>query len=111
MQSLSCPTKHCPPSGKGDVGAIIRHGFYTTRWGKRRRYQCQTCGKTFCSTTGTPYYRLQHRRSTFDEVTSLSVAGVNSDRPPELLRAGLTLANNFTSKKKKCMGGSPGLDQ
>ena len=77
MQSLSCPNRHCPPSGKGDVGAIIRHGFYTTRWGKRRRYQCRTCGKTFCSTTRTPYYRLQHRRATFDEVASLSVEGVN----------------------------------
>ena len=77
MKSLSCPNRHCPPSGKGDAGAIIRHGFYTTRWGKRRRYQCQTCGKTFCSTTGTPYHRLQHRRATFDEVASLSVEGLN----------------------------------
>ena len=47
------------------------------RWGKRRRYQCQTCGKTFCSTNGTPYYRLQHRRATFDEVATLSVEGLN----------------------------------
>ena len=77
MKNLSCPNKRCPPSGKGDVGAIVRHGFYTTRWGKRRRYQCQTCGKTFCSTNGTPYYRLQHRRATFDEVATLSVEGVN----------------------------------
>src|SRR5215831_11605386 len=77
MKSLICPNKHRPPSRKGAVGAIIRHGFYTTRWGKRRRYQCQACGKTFSSTTGTPYYRLQHRRATFDEVASLSVEGVN----------------------------------
>ena len=61
MKSLSCPNRHFPPSRKGDAGAIIRHGFYMTRWGKRRRYQCQLCGKTFCSTTGTPYHRLQHR--------------------------------------------------
>src|SRR5499426_2023907 len=77
MKSLSCPNSDCPPSGKGGVGAIVRHGFYTTRWGKRRRYQCQTCGKTFCSTSGTPYYRLQHRRATFDEVAALSVEGLN----------------------------------
>jgi transposase-like protein len=77
MKSLSCPNKHCPPSGKNDVGAIIRHGFYTTRCGKRRRYQCQSCGKTFCSTSGTPYHRLQHRRTTFDEVVALSVEGLN----------------------------------
>ena len=77
MKSLSCSNKHCPPARKGDAGAIIRHGFYMTRWGKRRRYQCQMCGKTFCSTTGTPYHRLQHRRTTFDEVAALSVEGLN----------------------------------
>ena len=62
---------------KRDFRAIIRHGFYKTRWGKRRRYQCQACGKTFCSTNGTPYYRLQHRRATFDEVAALGVEGLN----------------------------------
>jgi hypothetical protein len=34
MKSLCCANKHRPPSGKGEVGAIIRHGFYTTRSGK-----------------------------------------------------------------------------
>ncbi len=55
----------------------MRHGFYRTRWGKRRRYQCQTCRKTFSSTTGTPYRCLQHRRATFEEVAALSVEGLN----------------------------------
>jgi hypothetical protein len=32
---------------------------------------------TFCATNGTTYYRLQHRRTTFDEVASLSVEGLN----------------------------------
>ena len=77
MKSLSCPNRHCPPSRNGGTGTIIRHGFYTTRWGKRRRYQCQACGKTFSTTTGTPYYRLHHRRATFDEVATLSVEGLN----------------------------------
>jgi transposase-like protein/IS1 family transposase len=77
MKSLSCPNRHCPPSRKGVAGAIIRHGFSTTRWGKRRRDQCQICGKTFCTTTGTPYHRLQHRRVIFDEVPALSVEGLN----------------------------------
>jgi transposase-like protein len=77
MKSLSCPNRHCPPTGKGEIGAIIRRGFYTTRSGKRRCYQCQTCGKAFCSTTRTPYHRLQHRRATFDKVAALSVEGLN----------------------------------
>src|ERR1700730_721329 len=77
MKSLTCPNKECPPSGKTVLGNIIRFGFYKTRWGKRRRYQCRTCEKTFCCNTATPYYRLQHRRATFDDVATLSVEGLN----------------------------------
>jgi hypothetical protein len=72
MKSLRCPNTHRPTSGKSDTAAIIRHGFYQTRWGKRRGYQCQACGKTFCSTTGTAYHQLQHRRVTFDECLNKS---------------------------------------
>jgi IS1 family transposase/transposase-like protein len=75
MKSLSCPNGQCSLSGKSAVGHIIHYGFYTTKAGKRRRYQCQICG--FCSTCGTPYYRLQHRRATFDEVATLSVEGMS----------------------------------
>ena len=35
------------------------------------------CGQTFSTTKGTPYYRLQHRRTTFDTVVTLSVEGVS----------------------------------
>jgi transposase-like protein/IS1 family transposase len=77
MKSLSCPNTHRPHSKKGGTGAIIRHGFYRTRWGKRRRYYCQACGKTFCSTVATPYHRLHHRRATFDEVATLSLEGLD----------------------------------
>jgi transposase-like protein len=75
MKSLRCTNRHCLQSGNNV--ALIRHGFHRTRWGKRRRYRCQSCGKTFCSTSGEPYYRLQHRRATFDEVAALSVEGLN----------------------------------
>ncbi len=77
MKSLSLPNTHRPPSKNDGTAAIIRHGFYRTRWGKRRRYQCKSCGKTFCSTVGTPYYRLQHRHATFDEAATLGVEGLN----------------------------------
>jgi transposase-like protein/IS1 family transposase len=73
MKSLSCPNRECSPSGKN----IIRFGFYKTRWRKRRRYECQACEKTFCSNTATPYYRLQHRRTAFDKVATLSIEGLN----------------------------------
>ena len=77
MKSLSCTNRECPLSGKAASGRIVRHGFCRTRWGRRRRYRCRTCGKTFCANTGTPYHRLQHRRVTFDEVAALSVEGLN----------------------------------
>jgi transposase-like protein/IS1 family transposase len=77
MKSLSCPNSECPLSKDAGTGNIIRYGFYSTNSGKRRRYRCRTCGKTFCSNAGTPYHRLQHRRATFDEVARLSVEGLN----------------------------------
>ena len=50
---------------------------YRTTAGKRRRYRCVRCGQTFSTTKGTPYYRLQHRRTTFDTVVTLRVEGVS----------------------------------
>ena len=104
MQSLSCPNRHCPSSGKGNVGAIIRHGFYKTTLGKRRRYQCRTCGKTFCSATGTPYYRLQHRRSTFDEVASLSVEGLNKSAIARVKRIAWNTVHRWLAKAPSGLG-------
>ena len=77
MKSLSCPNSRCSRSEKAAAGIIIRHGYYSTSCGKRRRYRCWICRKTFSSNTATPYYRLQHRRATFDELAALSVEGLN----------------------------------
>jgi len=72
-----CSNPECTSHSDGGVVNIAPHGFYRARAGKRRRYRCIPCGKTFGSTKGTPYYRLQHRRATFDEVATLSVEGAN----------------------------------
>ena len=78
MKSLSCPNRHCPPSRKL---RLPEPSFATvsTRPGGESvvATSARACGKTFCSTTGTPYYRLHHRRATFDEVATLSVEGLN----------------------------------
>ena len=77
VKSLSCLNPECRSHGKVGSGNIVRHGFYRTRSGKRRRYRCVECEKTFSATKGTPYYRLQHRRATFDTVVALRVEGVS----------------------------------
>ena len=77
MKNSRCLNLACPLRGKVSSGNIVRHGFYRTRSGKRRRYRCGECGKTFSSKKGTPYYRLQHRRATFDGVIALRVEGVS----------------------------------
>src|SRR5213593_3586314 len=71
------PKQAMPAGAKGQLRKHHRPRFYRTNGGRRRRYRCSTCGKTFCSNTGTPYHRLQHRRATFDEVAALSVEGLN----------------------------------
>ncbi len=55
----------------------MRHSFYRTKGGRRRRYRCSTCRKTFCSNSGTVYFGLQQSRSAFDRVAALSVEGVS----------------------------------
>jgi transposase-like protein/IS1 family transposase len=77
MNRLRCPYEKCLTRTNFSLAIIIRFGFYQTRWGKRRRFQCKGCGRTFCRNSGTVYHRLQHRRATFDQVAALSVEGVN----------------------------------
>ncbi len=76
-KNMTCPNAECPCHTDNKPGKVVTHGFYNSRAGKRRRYRCFICGKTFCSTKNTPYFRLQHPKSTFDEVAVLSVEGVN----------------------------------
>ncbi len=74
--SRSYPNPDCWFHGKFGKGNIIRHSFYTTTQGRRRRYRCKECSRTFSSTYGSPYYRLHKSRSLFDEVSYMSVHGI-----------------------------------
>jgi transposase-like protein/IS1 family transposase len=91
VKTPRCPT--CPKAAH-----VIRHGFYTTKAGKRRRYRCCTCGKTFGSTTNTAYYRLQHRRTTFDEVAALSVEGVSKSAIARVKRIGWNTVDRWLER-------------
>ena len=77
VKKLSCLNPTCSLYGNVESRRIIRYGFYRTAAGKRRRYRCVGCEQTFSTTKGTPYYRLQHRRATFDTVVTLRVEGVS----------------------------------
>ena len=77
MKKPRCLNPTCSSQGNVESTRIIRYGFYRTTAGRRRRYRCLGCGQTFSSTKGTPYYRLQHRRTTFDTVVTLRVEGVS----------------------------------
>src|SRR5215470_1312113 len=102
MKSPRCPNRDCRSSGQTVSGNVIRFGFYQTRWGKRRRYRCQTCEKTFCSNTGTPYYRLQHRRATFDQVAALSVEGLNKSAIARVERIGWNTVDRWLERASDC---------
>ena len=102
MKIPRCPNRDCRSSAKTASGSVIRFGFYQTRWGKRRRYRCQTCEKTFCSNTGTPYYRLQHRRATFDQVATLSVEGLNKSAIARVERIGWNTVDRWLEKASDC---------
>jgi transposase-like protein/IS1 family transposase len=64
----------CPACGSCETRP---YGSYRTKHGRRRRYRCRTCERTFSSGTGTLYHGLQRARRTFDLVASLSVEGVS----------------------------------
>ena len=73
----ACPNEDCDAFQSSAPGNVTRHGFYRSKLGRRRRYRCSTCGVTFGSGSGTPYYRIQSSRSRFDTVAAMSVEGMS----------------------------------
>ena len=77
LKSIACPNQDCLHFNRFGHGNILLHSFYKTHQGRRRRYRCKECGKTFSSTYGTAYYRLQSSRASFDQVAKMSVNGID----------------------------------
>ena len=80
-----CPNPLCACFGRHRRGNVRQHSFYTTSRGRRRRYLCSCCKKTFCSTAGTPYYRLHKSRKCFDQVATMTVNGVSKSAIARIL--------------------------
>jgi transposase-like protein/IS1 family transposase len=72
-----CPNPACDLQGVRNHGNIRRHSFVRLKRGRRRRYLCTGCGRTFCSTTGTAYHRLQYSRSSLECVIGLRMEGLS----------------------------------
>jgi len=73
----SCPNPACKHQGLTHMGNIVLNGFSRLKRSRRRRYRCKTCGRNFCTTTATPYYRIQKSPAVFDEVCVMSVEGIS----------------------------------
>ncbi len=69
---LRCPSGKCSPEC-----SVVRHGFQRTKTGRRRRYLCRGCGRTFTSRTKSAYLGIHLPSSKFDLVAHLSVEGMN----------------------------------
>lgn len=102
---LRCPNVQCQGSGSDKAGSIIRYGFYKTKRGRQRRYRCRICGKTFCSNSGTPYHRIQHRRATFDEVAALSVEGLNKSAIARVKQIARNTVHRCSKKQQPFVAG------
>ena len=97
MKTPICSNANCSKTAR-----VILHGFYKTKSGRCRRYRCTVCGTTFCSRKGTPYYRIQHRRSIFDEVVALSVEGVNKSAISRVKRVAWNTVDRWLEKAAMC---------
>jgi transposase-like protein len=76
-----CHNGACPARGQVGQGNIRVHSR------REQRYVCQTCGRTFATTRGTPFYRL---RTTADLVT-LVLTLLSHGCPPQAIVAAFGL--------------------
>jgi len=76
MTSPSCPNEACIQS-IGSPAKVVRHGFFRVRCGRRRRFRCRGCGRTFSARTNTPCYGLGGSSPAFERVAHMSVEGMS----------------------------------
>lgn len=76
MSSPSCPSEVCKQRSDG-VANVVRHGYFRVRCGRRRRYRCTRCRRTFSTRTNTPYFGLWCSSRVFERVAHLSVEGMS----------------------------------
>ena len=73
MSRPECPYKACNQKFAG----VVTHGYFRVQSGRRRRYRCLVCRRTFSLRTNTPLFRLRCSSRVFERVAHLSVEGVS----------------------------------
>ena len=58
FDDVACPNEQCQHYGERGAGNIKGNGQYNTRSGLVRKFVCRSCGRVFCSRTGTAFYDL-----------------------------------------------------
>jgi len=76
MTSPSCPNEACIQS-IGSPAKVVLHGFFRVRCGRRRRFRCRGCGRTFSARTNTPCFGLGCSWPAFERVAHMSVEGIS----------------------------------
>ena len=76
MSRPSCPSELCNQRSDG-AAKVVRHGFFRVRCGRRRRYRCTGCRRTFSTRTNTHYFGLWYSSRAFVRVAHLSVEGMS----------------------------------
>ena len=76
MISPSCPYETCIQSIDSSA-KVVGHGFFRVRCGRRRRYRCLCCGRTFSRRTNTAVFGLWCSSRVFERVAHLSVEGMS----------------------------------
>jgi len=76
MISPSCPNESCI-QGIERRPKVVRHGFFRVRCGRRRRYRCLACGRTFSKRTNTAVFGLWCSSRVFERAAHLSVEGMS----------------------------------
>ncbi len=72
-----CPNPGCLPAVAGQASQLVRHSFLRTGTGRRQRWRCKNCRRTFTARTGTAYHGLRSSAARFDGVVRMSVEGTS----------------------------------
>ena len=91
--SASCespdgPYMSCHHHNRARRANVVRHGFFKSKSGTRRRHRCKSCGKMFSSNTGSLYNGIQSSLAAFDHVVLLRVESFNRSASARVWRRG-----------------------